>query len=209
MKLAIFGASGRTGIPLVEQALKAGHEVTAFVRDPAKLPVQHERLRAVQGDVQDAARVEEAVKGQDAVLMVLGHTKSSSKDVLTKATENVLAAMKKHGVKRIINLTGAGVADPADQPKLFNRVMSVLLKLMAGDLLADSERQGNLIKQSGLDWIIVRVPVLNEGPHTGNIKVGYVGQGTGTRISRADVADWMLRQIDSNTYLGRAPMISN
>lgn len=209
MKVAVFGATGRTGIPLIEQALAAGHEVTAFVRDPARLPVLHERLRVVQGDVQDATPVEEAVKGQDAVLMVLGHTKSSPKNVLTQATENVLDAMKKHGVRRLVNLTGAGVADPQDQPKLFNRVMSVLLKVAARDLLADSERQAEAIKQSGVEWVIVRVPMLTEGPHTGNIKVGYVGQGTGPRIARADVADFMLKQLTDNTYLTHAPMISN
>jgi putative NADH-flavin reductase len=195
MRIAIFGATGRTGKPVVEQALQAGHEVTALVRDPSKMTTQHGRLRIVQGDVLDLEVVEVVVKGQDAVLLVLNHTQTSPKDVLTRGTENVLAAMKKHGVRRIINLTGAGVADPQDRPRLWNKVISFLLKRMAGDLLTDAERQAELIHKSGLDWTIVRGPMLTEGPYTGQIKAGYVGQGTGPRIARADVAGFMLQQL--------------
>jgi putative NADH-flavin reductase len=210
MKVVVFGATGRTGQPLVEQALAAGHEVMAFARNPAKLALSHERLQVVQGSLDDAAAVERAVAGQDAVILALGHVKDSPKDVLSQATEKVIAAMKTQGVRRLVNVTGAGVPDPEnDQPKLFNRVMSFLLKVMAGALLADSERQMQMIRESGLDWTVVRVPMLTEGPHTGEIKVGAVGRGTGPRISRADVAEFMLRQLGDQRYLHSLPMISN
>jgi putative NADH-flavin reductase len=209
MKIVIFGASGRTGKPMLERALAAGHEVTAFVRNPSNIATTHERLRVMAGDVLDQQAVAEAIKGQDAVLLVLGHTKSSPKDILTRGTEHVLAAMKQHGVRRLINITGAGVADPNDQPRLFNKFMSFLLKRLAADLLADSERQTRMIRESGLDWTIVRVPVLNDNPPSGNVRAGYVGNGTGARIARADVADFMLRQLDDASYLHKAPMISN
>ncbi|MDQ3386877.1 MAG: NAD(P)H-binding protein, partial [Actinomycetota bacterium] len=106
MKIAIFGATGRTGRPMVEQALREGHEVTVSVRDPSKVSVRHDLLRVLKGDVLDAKAVDEAVAGQNAVLSALGHTKSSPKDVQTRGTENIVAAMKKHGVDRIVSLTG-------------------------------------------------------------------------------------------------------
>lgn len=119
----VFGASGRTGRHLVRQALEEGHEVTAFVRDPARLGLDHARLRVVAGDVMDAARVEEAVADSEAVLSALGHTRTSAKDIQTVGTKNIVAAMHRHGVRRIVSLTGAGVRDPKDQPKLFDKAI--------------------------------------------------------------------------------------
>jgi putative NADH-flavin reductase len=209
MKLTVFGASGRTGRPLVEQALAAGHEVTALVRDPARLPIMHERLHVVRGDVQDAAKVEQAVAGADAVLSALGHTPSSSKDVQAVATRNIINAMHKHGVKRLVSLTGAGIRDRQDQPKLVDKVFGFALKRLQPDVLRDAENHAKLIQGSDLDWVIVRGPRLVEGPHTGKYRVGYVGKNSGIRISRADVADFMLKQVTDSTYLRKAPMISN
>lgn len=209
MKITIFGATGRTGRPLVEQALAAGHEVTAFVRDPARLPIQHERLRTVQGDVTDPAQVSAAIAGADAVLSALGHTATSTTDVQTVATRHILAAMQQHGVQRLVSLTGAGVADAEDTPKLWNRAIGLVLRLSAPAVLADADEHAALIRRSDRDWVIVRAPMLTDGPHTGKYRVGVVGQGTGPRIARADVADFMLKQISDSRYLRRAPMISN
>lgn len=210
MRLAIFGATGRTGRHLVEQALGLGHEVRALARDPGKLPLSHERLTVVQGSAEDAERVDETVRGTDAVLSALGHTKTSSKEVQTRATENILAAMRRHGVRRLVSLTGAGVPDPEnDAPKLFNRAMSLLLRRLQPDVLADAERHAELIRESGLDWVIVRGPMLTDGPRTGNYRVGYVGKGTGARIGRGDVADFMLKQASDEAYLRQLPMISS
>lgn len=102
MRVAIFGASGRTGRPLVEQALGAGHEVRALVRDPPKLQIGDERLVVIGGDVLNPTKVEETVVGTDAVLSVLGQTKTSPKDVQTRGTENIVAAMERHGVPGVL-----------------------------------------------------------------------------------------------------------
>lgn len=208
MKLAVFGASGRTGRPLVEQALASGHEVTAFVRDPSKLGMEHERLTVVEGDVKDSEKVREAVEGADAVLSALGHTKSSAKDVQTVGTENIVAAMQESGVRRLVSLTGAGVGDPKDEPKLFDKAITTLLKLLQKDVLRDAEDHARVIEKSGLDWVIVRGPMLTEGEKKGEYRVGYVGKNSGTKISRADVADFMLQQAEDYTYLGQKPMVS-
>ena len=209
MRVVIFGATGKTGHHLVAQALSAGHEVRAFARDASRLPVRHERLQIVEGDVLDATSVEQAVTNTDAVSSVLGHTKTSPKDVQTVGTENIVGAMKKNGVRRLVSLTGAGVKDEKDSPKLVDRVFGLLLKLLQPAVLEDAERQAEVIKASGLDWVIVRAPRLKDGPRTGEYRVGYVGEDSGTTISRADVADFMLRQLIDDEYLRQQPMISS
>ena len=208
MRVAIFGASGRTGRPLVEQALAVGHEVRALVRDPSKLRVGHERLVVIRGDVLDAAKVEETVDGTDAVLSALGQTKASPKDVQTRGTENIVAAMEKHGVRRLVSLTGAGVRDPRDEPKLVDRVITFLLRRLQPDVLEDGVRHAGVIRLSGLEWVIVRGPRLTEGPKKGEYRVGMVGKNSGTQISRADLAEFMLGQLTADTHLRQMPVVS-
>ncbi len=208
MRIVIFGATGKTGHHLVAQALSAGHEVRAFVRDASRLPMRHERLQIVEGDVLDATWVEQAVSNTDAVLSALGHTKTSANGVQTVGMENIVGAMKKNGVSRLVSLTGAGVRDEKDSPKLVDRVFGLLLKLLQPAVLEDAERHAEVIKASDLDWVIMRVPRLTDGPKTGEYRVGYVGKNSGTKISRADVADFMLRQLIDDEYLRQQPMIS-
>jgi putative NADH-flavin reductase len=209
MKIAIFGATGKVGRHLLDQALERGDEVIVFVRDTSKLTtLQHERLKIVQGEVLDPEAVEQAVVGTDAVVSALGHTKTSSKDVLTEGTKNIVAAMNKHGVRRLVCLTGAGVRDPKDEPKLVDRAIGALLKLVQRDLLEDSIGQAQVIRESDLEWVIVRAPVLNKGEKRGEYRVGYVGTESGTRLSRADVAEFMLKQTTDDTYLHQAPVVS-
>ena len=209
MNITIFGASGKTGIPLTEQALAAGHTVTAFVRDPKKLPIEHANLRIVQGDAADAAAVARAIAGADVVISALGPTPTAPKGIHTTATRNIVAAMQQHGVRRLVSLTGAGVAAPEDRPKLINHVIKFALKTLAGDVLKDGEGHAQVIQSSNLDWVIVRGPRLQDGPHTGNIKVGWVGVGTGTTINRPDLAEFMLRQASDDAFLRKMPAVSN
>lgn len=209
MKLTIFGASGRTGRPLVEQALAAGHTVTVLVRDPARLPAGHAGLTVLKGDVLRAEDVERAVAGADVVLSALGQVKESPKDLLTVATSYIVTAMQKHGVRRLISLTGAGVPAPQDRPKLINHLIKLALVTLSGDLLRDAEAHAEIIRGSNLEWVIVRGPMLTEGERTGQYRVGWVGVNTGARIPRGDVADFMLKQVNSSAYLRQAPMISS
>jgi putative NADH-flavin reductase len=208
MKLTIFGATGRTGRALLAQALEAGHEVTAFVRDPSKLYITHSRLRVIQGDIYDASVVEDAIKGQDAVLSALGPVRGGPKDVMGAAARNIVAGMKSTGVRRLVTLTGAGVAQPDDAPKLFNRFMSLMLNTFARDILTDSAEHARIVRGSGLACTIVRVPMLTDGPRTAQYRVGMVGIDDGPRISRADVADFMLKQLGPDATPQTAPVIS-
>lgn len=207
MKLTVFGGSGRTGIPLIEQALAAGHDVTALVRTPAKLTVQHERLHVLAGDALDAGQVAAAIDGADAVLSVLGQTRPPTKDLLSTAVGNMLAGMAAHNVQRFVYLTGAGVRHPNDTPGLPDKIMGRLLKLMAGEVLADSERAVRAIEASPLDWVIVRAPRLSEERAKGSYRSGYIQPGFAA-ISRADVAGFMLQQVSDGQFVRQMPVIS-
>lgn len=209
MKLAIFGATGRTGRPLVQQALEAGHEVVALARRPEALPIQHERLTVIQGDAMNVADVEKTVQGADAVISVLGHSKDTPREMQAVALRHIVAAMKKYGVRRLVDLTGAGVRTPEDRPKLVDRLMVALLKAISGAVLQDGINHVAVIRESGLEWVVVRVPRLMDGPRTGTYRVGWVGVNSGTRINRADVADFLLKQATTDTtYLHQMPMVS-
>lgn len=208
MKIVVVGATGRTGKPLVEQALAVGLEVTAYVRDPVKLGLSHAKLKVVEGQISDMQKIAEVVAGKEAVFSALGPVRGGSKTVMEEAARNIVAAMQQAGVHRFITVTGAGVAQPGDAPKTFNKFMSFMLKLMAKDVLIDSTRHAEIVRGSGLDWTIVRVPLLTDGPYTGQYRVGMVGINSGARISRADVADFMLKQLQDKSYIGQAPVIS-
>ena len=192
----------------MEQALARGHEVRALVRDPSSLQVKHERLVVIRGDVLDAAKVEETVIVTDAVLSALGQTKTSPNDVQTRGTENIIAAIEKHGVRRLVSLTGAGVRDAQDEPKLVDRVITFLLKRLQPDVLEDGVRHAEAVKASGLEWVIVRGPRLTEGPKKGGFRVGMVGKNSGTQISRADLAGFMLDQLTTDAHLREMPVVS-
>ena len=209
MHVSIFGASGRTGRPLVQQALAAGHAVTALVRTPEAFPLTHANLTVVQGDATDPAAVRAAIPdGTDAVFVALGHADGSPKDVLTMSTRHILAAMEASGVRRIVNLTGGGVASPKDPPFLPAKIVRGIMRVVAGPLLKDSERQHALLAQSGLDWTNVRGPRLTEGPETGESEVGYLKLGPAS-VSRADVARFMLNAAERGEWIGEAPHITS
>ncbi|WP_420455444.1 NAD(P)-dependent oxidoreductase [Rubrivirga sp.] len=209
MKFALLGATGRTGRHVVTQALDAGHEVVALARTPSKLDVQHDRLTVVQGDALDPDAVGRVVGGADAVLLTLGHAKGSPKDVLRRSASVVVDAMKRHGVRRVVTETGAGVADPRDPGGLGPAFMRGVMGVVAKPLLADSEAHVDVFRRSGLDWTAVRAPRLTGGPHTGRYETGYLSMGPGHSVSRADVADYMLRLATSDEAVGEAPMITS
>ena len=203
-----FGASGRTGRHIIDQALESGLEVTAFVRTPEKLGVKNANLTVFQGDVMNAEKVEQAIASQDAVLSTLGPTRPPVPGMMETVAINIVAAMEKYGIKRLISTTGGGVHAPQDQPKLFDHIMKGLLILMAGSVLKDSEANVNIIRTSNLDWTIVRFPRLIDGERTGNYRVGYIGKDSGSQISRADGADFILKELERCEYLHKMPFVS-
>jgi putative NADH-flavin reductase len=209
MHLAIFGATVNTGQKLVAQALAAGHTVTPYVRDPARLPQRHDHLSVVTGELTDMAAIERAVAGADAVLSVLGPKGNTQGQPVTRGTQNILIAMQKLGVRRIVVSATTSASDPQDAPDLRFRLAVGLIKRITPGAYADIVGTAEAIRASDRDWTIVRVPLLNNGPQTGQVRAGQVDRALGMQLSRADFAAFMLAQAQATTYVRQAPAISN
>jgi putative NADH-flavin reductase len=208
MKIVVFGASRGVGLKVVEQALEAGHSVTAFVRSPEKFGVTHANLRVFKGDSTDAAAVEKATAGQDAVISTLGPTRPPIPHMMETSAKNIVAGMKKHGVSRLISTTGAGVRQPEDRPKFADHFIAFLLDLLAKEVVIDFAENVKVIQASDLDWTVVRFPRLMDGQHTGEYRVGFVGKDSGTQLSRADGADFVLKELTEKKWLRKLPLVS-
>ncbi len=206
MKVAIFGATGTIGRQLVAQALENGHIVTAFVRTPAKLEITHNNLKFVQGDVLDPMAVEKAVQGQDAVMCVLGAGLKGT--VRSEGTRNIIQAMEKSGVQRLICQSTLGVGDSWHNLNFYWKY--IMFKGLLRQAFADHERQEAYVRQSQLDWTIVRPGAFTDGDLTGHYRHGFSGNDKTTqlKISRADVADYMLKQLTDLAYLHKTPGLS-
>jgi len=205
-KVLIIGAGGGTGRQLVVQALERGYEVTAFVRNPAQITMQNDRLRIVQGDVLDYLSVDAAVRGQDAVLSALGHGKFfGPSKILSQGTQNIVRAMQAHGVRRLVCVTSLGIGSSAGRLGIYYTFL--ITPLVLPFYFWDKARQEQVIASSQLDWVIVRPGLLTNAPARGASKHGpTVGNYlTSVRISRADVADFMLNQLTDNRYLHSSP----
>ncbi|MCG6940841.1 MAG: SDR family oxidoreductase [Thiohalocapsa sp.] len=203
MHIALFGATGGTGRQVLEQALAAGHTVRALARDPARLPAR-DGLTVIGGDVLDQAAADACVEGTEAVICVLG-TKPGDEPVEAAGTERILAAMDKHGVKRLIAVSSMGVGDSVEQ---INLAFRVIMNLTLKRIMQAKEAQERLIMASDTDWTIVRPGGLTDGPHTGRYQAGRDKSIKAGRVSRADVADFVLRQLTDERWLRQAPSVS-
>lgn len=208
MKILIVGATRGIGRQLLEQALASGHSVTALARNPQRLAAQHERLRLLKGDILDPGSVAAAMAGQDAVCCTIGvKTPWEQAGVFAEGTRQLLQAMKKAGVRRLMCVTGIGAGDSKGHGGfLYDRIFYPLL-LRA--VYADKDRQESLIKASDVDWTIVRPGFLTHGPLTGNYRVLTELTGiTAGRISRADVAHFILKELESKRHLRQTPLLT-
>lgn len=210
MKLLIIGGTGGTGRELIKQALEQGHDVTALVRDPAKVKTVHENLQIIKGNVLVYEDVDKAVRGQDAVLSTLGHKRFFIyTNILSEGTKNIIAAMEKHGVKRLICVTSLGINDSRFKLGLYYTLFVIPVILFF--YFRDKAKQERLITASRLDWTIVRPGQLTNGKKRGTYKHGAdAGNYILTKmISRASVADFILSQLNDKTYLYKTPGVTN
>ncbi|TSA25838.1 MAG: SDR family oxidoreductase [Bacteroidetes bacterium] len=203
MKIAIFGASGRTGILAVYQALDKGHLVTAFSRSAANVTIAHPKITIIEGDVMDYEKVRQAVEGQEAVLVALGMENKPIR-TLSGGTANIIRAMKETGVKRLIVVSSAGILGNDTHP-VFGKI---IIPLSLKHVFRDKKRQTGLIRESGLEWVIIRPPRLTQAPKTGKYQLTEGRPGTRS-VPRADVADFMLKLLTNKTYDGKMPAIAS
>ena len=208
LKVLVLGATGGTGRLIVEQALARGYEVSALVRSPEKAK-SLKGAKLIIGDVRDEKALREALKGQDAVVSALGTPASPFREVtlLSKVTRSLVSAMTAEHVSRLVCITGIGAGDSSGHGGfLFD---NVIFPLLLRKVYADKNRQEAIVRDSGLDWVVVRPSVLNDksGRDTVRALTDLSGFHGGT-ISRADVANFVLDQVRADTWLHRSPLIT-
>ena len=202
MRILIFGATGKTGLRLVQQALDRGHDVVAFVRDPSRLSIADERLSTVTGDILDDASVRQAfATPPDAVISALGIFSKEDSTALSDGTRNIIAAMESSGVKRLAVVSSLGAGDSRGQGSLLARGLQ---KFLLAKTLEDKTRQEELIAASSLDYTIARPPQLTDSDAICKDVVGWQGPPPkGAKLtwktSRATVADFMLDAVEQGT----------
>lgn len=212
MTITIFGATGRMQHLLVQQALDSGFRVIGYARTPSKMTIQHPALSMVKGTMLDRAAIENAVSGSDVIIETVG--------CVSEGTKLVIEAMRKCNVKRLIVVSTTNAKDSNDLPdKKFERLLG--LTRFALKVLGVFNRQyrtavyelrkiAEIVRNSELDWTLVRVAGLNNKPGSRTVKVGYPGHGTiGFQTSRADMADFILKQVTDTSYIRKAPAISS
>jgi putative NADH-flavin reductase len=195
MKIIVFGATGGTGKEVVKQALEAGHHVTAFVRTPSKLTVDHERLKVIQGDALNEQNVDKAIEGHEAVISCLGSEGLKSSDVLEEMMQNIVPAMQKHGLSRILYVASAGIYK--EIPGFLGWMSQRILK----NVLEDHRRAVNTILAADLDYTIARPMRLDDGDRTMQYRAteGVVPKN-GKRITRSDVAHFLLTSLEEENW---------
>jgi putative NADH-flavin reductase len=208
-KIALFGATGKTGNEFLKLALANGYQVKALVRTPEKLKEDPNKLEIIKGDVLVCEDVQNTLAGCDIVVSLFGHVKNSPAWLQTQGTINIVSAMKTENIQKIVSLSGGGLPFPEkDKPKLADKLIRIIMKIAVPKILNDAIEHHKVLQESELQWIIVRGPRLTNGSKVGNYKVGWVGVNSGTKIARADLADFILKQVTEDTYIHQMPFVS-
>jgi nucleoside-diphosphate-sugar epimerase len=209
MQIAVIGATGRTGVPFVEQARAAGHGVAAVVRSPEKRRLLPDDVRVVEGDARDRPVLDRLVDGADVVVDVSGPAGRGEPDLRQAIVTELLAAMDEAGVARLVLLTGAGVRLPGDDPAPVDRVVGWIMERATPELLADGRAAVALARGSDREVTVVRAPRLVDGGRGGTLRVAeVVGGGHGARLGRDDLARFLLGEAQRAEHVGGAPVVS-
>ena len=207
MRLVVFGASGRTGREIVKQALEQGHEVTAFVRDPNKLVIKN-NLHILKGDaLLNHSAIAQAITGQDAIICALGRANSlKSAGLIAGSMATIVPEAKKQDVRRLILISALGVGDSSRNAPIG---MQLMYRTLLRDIYCDKQAGENLLKVSGLDWTIIHPVILTNGPKSQIYRSGERLSLKGfPKISRADVASFVLAQLTDKVFLHKTAVVS-
>lgn len=210
--IALFGATGPTGRYIIEEALRQGHSLSVYTRDAKKLASFAGRIEIVVGHLQDQSAIAKCVQGADAVISALGPNRlkvQGDKPVMHGLT-HIIAAMKHAGVHRLIQISTAAYRDPKDGFAFKPHAFALLFKVIARKGYEDIKATGELIARSGLDWTLVRIPNLMDGPADGRLDVGWYGETRlGMKLSRGNLAKFLLEQVTDKKFVRAAPCIAN
>lgn len=211
MNITIFGGTGKTGLLLIEKALQFGYIVTAFARTPSKISIQHSNLKIVKGELTDKDGISEAIKNAGVVISVLGPDQKTKGLIIANGIKNILDAMNRNGVKRLIAISTPSFKDKNDKFQFGFAFGVFMVKNLIKDTYENIVLAGKHITESNLDWTLVRLPMLSNKPATGKLNIGYTGEGKVNlfSLSREDLADFLIKQIGDTKYIKKSPVISN
>jgi len=208
--IALFGGTGRTGKLFLERVLSKGYSVNALVRSPEKISQTPSRFNVIKGDVLNAEDVEQTLRGADIVVSLFGQVKGSPENLQTRGTEHIVHGMTKWGIDRVISLSGGGLPFPEkDKPKLIDKAIRLIMKIAVPKVLNDAIEHHKVLENSKTKWMIVRAPRLTNDAPQGTYRVGWVGVNASTKIARADLADFLVTQLEDETYNFQMPFVSN
>ena len=209
MRVSLFGATGATGRLVLEQLIDQRHEVRALVGDPSRLAGKEKGLTVIEGGAEDHGKVGQAVSGCEVVLDTLGMRTNTAAEVerLTGVKESILKAMREQGVTRYIGVAGAGVDVPGDEKGAGYQLASWFRRLTSRYVTEQKQREFELVSGSGLNWTLLRVPFITEGPLTMKYRASLV-KPPSSRISRADVAYAMVSQMRDREFVRKAPFVA-
>lgn len=210
MRIALFGATGAAGRLVLQQALAAGHTVTAYARDAGKL-ASTPKLLVVEGQLDDAAAINRAVAGQDAVISLLGPKGDSAGLPVSKGTEFIVAAMQRHGVKRLVATATPSATDPNDRFSLSFALAVVMIRALVRGAYDDIVATAAVVRGSNLDWTLARLPMLADPRPGATVHAGYVGDGQLRlfSLSRNALADFLLAEATDTRWIGKSPALSD
>lgn len=210
--IALFGATGPTGRHIIEEALKQGYNLSVYTRDAKKLASFAGRVEIVVGDLQDQRAIAKCVQGADAVISALGPNslKVQGDKPIMHGLTHIIAAMKHASVHRLIQISTAAYRDPKDGFAFKTHAFALLFKVVARKGYEDIKVTGELIAHSDLDWTLVRIPNLKDGPPDGDVDVGWYGKTQlSTKLSRGNLAKFLVDQVTDRRFVRAAPGIAN
>ena len=210
--IALFGATGPTGRHIIEEALKQGYNLSVYTRDAKKLGSFAGRVEIVVGDLQDQSAIAKCVQGADAVISALGPNslKVQGDKPIMHGLINIIAAMKHAGVRRLVQISTAAYRDPKDGSAFKTHAFVLLFRVIARKGYEDIKATGELIADSDLDWTLVRIPNLKDGPADGSVDVGWYGKTKlGMTLSRGNLAKFLVDQVTDKKFVRAAPGIAD
>jgi putative NADH-flavin reductase len=208
MKVLVLGATGGVGRHILQLGIERGHELTALVRKPEKLKSWGNRVRTIKGDALDNHAVDQAVRGQEASIYAMGVKTIGGTTLFSESTRILIDAMERNQVKRLVCITGVGAGETKGHGGFLYDW--IFYPLITKRLYEDKEVQEALIQRSSLDWVVVRPAVFREGTPSGKLEAVTEVRGvTLRRVSRAEVAGFVLEQLTDNRYLRKAVFIGH
>ncbi|MCW9129533.1 SDR family oxidoreductase [Bacillus paramycoides] len=206
-KIAILGANGKVGKFLINQALEKGYQVRILTRNSKNMRITNENIETISGDARDFSAIQELLQGCKAVINAVGQPKNESY-IFSTVTKHILKVMKEYEMKRYILISGGSLNVKGDKKRIVNKIGANLFQLFLPKMMQDKYKELQIIQRSDVDWTIVRLPFVIEGNGIGNIKESLVDM-PGIKIKNGDIAPFVIKQINSETYVGKCPLISN